>query len=103
VFRIKKNFVFAIVSIMLLVLLLPAISTFLLYASTTEEAIPPEDIDAERIMSLIDSATSHVNQTGRAIENGNSTEALRLLAEVRTDLNNINGNVTNLIFAVSGG
>jgi hypothetical protein len=102
VFRIKKNFVFAIVSIILLVLL-PVISTFPLYASTTEEAIPPEDIDAEKIMSLIDSATSHVNQTGKAIENGNSTEALRLLAEVRTDLNNINGNVTNLIFAVSGG
>jgi hypothetical protein len=102
VFRIKKNFVFAIVSIILLVLL-PVISTFPLYASTTEQVIPPEDIDAEKIMSLIDSATSHVNQTGKAIENGNSTEALRLLAEVRTDLNNINGNVTNLIFAVSGG
>ena len=71
------------------------------YASATQNWIGPEDIDVDKLLSLIDTATGHVNQTTKAIESGNSTMALRLLDEIRTDLNNINGNLTNLIFSVS--
>jgi hypothetical protein len=94
----KQNFVFAftIISVPFFVL-----SILTHYSSATENVAAPEDIDAEKIWSLIDTATGHVNQTTKAIESGNSTVALRLLAEIRTDLNNINGNVTDLIFSVS--
>ena len=71
------------------------------YASATQNSVGPEDIDVDKLLSLIDTATGHVNQTTKAIESGNSTMALRLLDEIRTDLNNINGNLTNLIFSVS--
>ena len=71
------------------------------YASATQNSVGPEDIDVDKLLSLIDTATGHVNQTTTAIESGNSTMALRLLDEIRTDLNNINGNLTNLIFSVS--
>jgi len=60
-----------------------------------------EDIDAEDISALIQSTAQHVNETAKAIESGNSTMALGLLAQIRTDLNNINGNITDLIFSVS--
>ena len=67
----------------------------------TQNTTAPEDIDVEKLSSLIDTATRHVNETAEAIESGNSTVALELLAQIRTDLNNINGNLTNLIFSVS--
>jgi hypothetical protein len=94
----KQNFVFAftIISVPFFVL-----SIVTHYSSAAQNATAPEDIDVEKIWSLIDTATGHVNQTTKAIESGNSTVALRLLAEIRTDLNNINGNVTDLIFSVS--
>jgi hypothetical protein len=94
----KQNFVFAftIISVPFFVL-----SILTHYSAAAQNATAPEDIDIEKIWSLIDTATGHVNQTTKAIESGNSTVALRLLAEIRTDLNNINGNVTDLIFSVS--
>ena len=97
-FTSKQNFVFAftIISVPFFVL-----SIVTHYSSAAQNATAPEDIDVEKIWSLIDTATGHVNQTTKAIESGNSTVALRLLAEIRTDLNNINGNVTDLIFSVS--
>jgi len=97
-FTSKQNFVFAftIISVPFFVL-----SIVTHYSSAAQNATAPEDIDVEKIWSLIDTATGHVNQTTKAIESGNSTVALRLLAEIRTDLNNINGNLTDLIFSVS--
>jgi len=97
-FTSKQNFVFAftIISVPFFVL-----SIVTHYSSAAQNATAPEDIDVEKIWSLIDTATGHVNQTTKAIESGNSTVALRLLAEIRTDLNNINANVTDLIFSVS--
>lgn len=50
---------------------------------------------------MIQSASQYVNETAKAIESGNSTEALELLAQIRAELNNINGNITDLIFSVS--
>ena len=60
-----------------------------------------EDIEAQDISVLIQYASQYVNETAKAIESGNSTEALELLAQIRAELNNINGNITDLIFSVS--
>lgn len=76
----------------------------LVYSSSASEVASPgptEDIESEDISALIQSAAQHVNETAKAIESGNSTVALGLLAQIRTDLNNINGNITDLIFSVS--
>ena len=54
-----------------------------------------------RVSSLINFTMTHVDQTRNAVEDGNSTEALRLLTVIRNDLTNIDGNVTDLIFSVS--
>jgi hypothetical protein len=82
-------------------MLLSVLLTFVSYASATEKAIPSEDIDVERVSSLINFTMTHVDQTRKAIEDGNSAEALRLLTVIRNDLTNIDGNVTDLIFSVS--
>lgn len=54
-----------------------------------------------RVSSLINFTVTHVDQTRKAIEDGNSAEALRLLTVIRNDLTNIDENVTDLIFSVS--
>jgi hypothetical protein len=98
----KKYFVFVFVSISIIqLMLLSVLLPFTSYASATEKAIPPEDIDFERVSSLINFTMTHVDQTRNAIEDGNSAEALRLLTVIRNDLTNINGNVTDLIFSAS--
>ena len=98
----KKYFVFVFVTISLIqLILLSVLLTFASYASATEKAIPPEDIDVERVSSLINFTKTHVDQTRKAVEDGNSAEALRLLTIIRNDLTNIDGNVTDLIFSVS--
>jgi|ERR671923_867378 hypothetical protein len=98
----KKYFVFVFVTISLIqLMLLSVLLTFASYASATEKAIPSEDIDVERVSSLINFTMTHVDQTRKAIEDGNSAEALRLLTVIRNDLTNIDGNVTDLIFSVS--
>jgi type IV secretory pathway VirB6-like protein len=72
------------------------------YSSASEDIVtaPTEDVLSEDISALIQSAAQHVNETAKAIESGNSTLALGLLDQIRTDLNNINGNITDLIFSV---
>lgn len=74
--------------------------SFTYYSSATQDT-PTEDVDAEDIWALFQSTNEHVNQTAQAIESGNSTVALELLGQIRTDLNNISGNVTDLIFSAS--
>jgi len=99
----SKKTVISVFANAIIFLLFFAPSTFTHYSSAsvdTSTAIT-EDISAEDISTLIRSATQHVNETAEAIESGNSTVALGLLAQIRTDLNNINGNVTDLIFSVS--
>jgi hypothetical protein len=69
--------------------------------STATQYTPTEDIDVEDIWALFQTTNEHVNQTAKAIESGNSTVALELLTQIRADLNNLNGNVTDLIFSAS--
>jgi hypothetical protein len=93
-------FVFVTISLIQL-MLVSVLLTFASYASATEKAIPSEDIDVERVSSLINFTMTHVDQTRKAIEDGNSAEALRLLTVISNDLTNIDGNVTDVIFSVS--
>lgn len=74
-FTLKKNpvFAFTIFSVLFLV-----VTIMTHYASATQNSVGPEDIDVDKLLSLIDTATGHVNQTTTAIESGNSTMALRL-------------------------
>ena len=75
---------------------------FASYSSASDVASTDgEDIEAQDISALIQSASQYVNETAKAIESGNSTEALELLAQIRAELNNINENITDLIFSVS--
>lgn len=75
---------------------------FASYSSASDVASTDgEDVEAQDISALIQSASQYVNETAKAIESGNSTEALELLAQIRAELNNINGNITDLIFSVS--
>jgi hypothetical protein len=74
--------------------------SFTYYSAATQNA-PTEDIVAGDLWALFQSTNEHVNQTAEAIESGNSTVALELLTQIRADLNNINGNVTDLIFSAS--
>jgi hypothetical protein len=71
------------------------------YYSTATPNTPTEDVDTEDLWALFQSTNEHVNQTVEAIESGNSTVALELLTQIRADLNNLNGNVTDLIFSAS--
>lgn len=77
--------------------------SFTYYSSASEDILtaPTEDVLSDDISALIQSASQHVNETAKAIESGNTTVALELLAQIRTDLNNINGNITDLLFSVS--
>jgi hypothetical protein len=94
--RMKNSiYVSALIGLMLLV-----IPGFTYYSSATQDT-PTEDIDAEDIWGLFRSADDHLNQTVDAVESGNSSVALELLGQVRSDLRDINGNVTNLIFSAS--
>jgi hypothetical protein len=89
-------FIFALAIIFLLFFTL----SFTYYSAATQNS-PTEDIVAEDLWALFQSTNEHVNQTAEAIESGNSTVALELLTQIRADLNNINGNVTDLIFSAS--
>jgi hypothetical protein len=54
-----------------------------------------------RFSSLITNANFTIDEAIQAVQDNNSTETLRLLSELRSDIANINGNVTNLIFSVA--
>ncbi len=71
------------------------------FATVLPQPAQTESQESTAISSLIATANFHINQTIQAIQNDNSSEALRLLSELRSDISNINGNVTNLIFSAS--
>ena len=55
----------------------------------------------EAISLLITNANLTIDEAIQAVQDNNSTETLLLLSELRSDINDINGNVTNLIFSVA--
>jgi hypothetical protein len=70
------------------------------YASSPQ---PPftESQESMMISSSIETANLHIDEAIKAVQHNNSTQALSLLSQLRTDISNINSNVTNLIFSVS--
>jgi hypothetical protein len=70
------------------------------FASSPQPATT-EPQENEAISSLITNANFTIDEAIQAVRDNNSTETLRLLSELRSDLADINGNVTNLIFSVA--
>ena len=63
---------------------------------------PFTESDYSDAVSLsINNANLTIDEAIQAVQNNNSTETLRLLSELRSDLAAINGNVTNLVFSVA--
>jgi hypothetical protein len=56
---------------------------------------------SDAVSLSINNANLTIDEAIQAVQNGNSTETLQLLSELRSDLADINGNVTNLIFSVA--
>jgi hypothetical protein len=63
---------------------------------------PFTESDYSDAVSLsITNANLTIDEAIQAVQDNNSTEILQLLSELRSDLVDINGNVTNLIFSVA--
>ena len=72
------------------------------YASTAQPPPPfTESQGSMMISSSIETANTHIDEAIKAVQDDNSTQALSLLSQLRTDISNINNNVTNLIFSAS--
>jgi hypothetical protein len=68
----------------------------------TSPTTPFTESDYSDAVSLsITNANLTIDEAIQAVQDNNSTETLQLLSELRSDLVDINGNVTNLIFSVA--
>ena len=71
-----------------------------IFATSPQPPLTESDYD-EAISLLITNANLTIDEAIQAVQDNNSTETLQLLSELRSDLADINGNVTNLIFSVA--
>jgi hypothetical protein len=69
--------------------------------STSPQPPFDESQESDLISTSIESANLHVKDAMQAIQQNDSSEAMRALEELQYDLSNINGNVTNLQFTVA--
>ena len=70
------------------------------FASSPQPPFTESDY-SDAVSLSINNANLTIDQAIQAVQNDNSTETLQLLSELRSDLADINGNVTNLIFEVA--
>jgi hypothetical protein len=91
---------FAAVASCSIPIVLLLISTMDAYSTSPQ---PPfdESQESDMISTSIESANLHVEDAMQAIQQNDSSEAMRALEELQYDLSNINGNVTNLQFTVT--
>lgn len=91
---------FAAVASCSIPIVLLLISTMDAYSTSPQ---PPfdESQEGDMISTSIESANLHVEDAMQAIQQNDSSEAMRALEELQYDLSNINGNVTNLQFTVT--
>jgi hypothetical protein len=91
---------FAAVASCSIPIVLLLISTIDAYSTSPQ---PPfdESQESDMISTSIESANLHVEDAMQAIQQNDSSEAMRALEELQYDLSNINGNVTNLQFTVT--
>jgi hypothetical protein len=69
--------------------------------STSPQPPFDESQESDMISTSIESANLHVGDAMQAIQQNDSSEAMRALEELQYDLSNINGNLTNLQFTVT--
>ncbi|MGH9964658.1 MAG: hypothetical protein ACRD5E_07515 [Nitrososphaeraceae archaeon] len=69
--------------------------------STSPQPPFDESQESDLISTSIESANLHVEDAMQAIQQNDSSEAMRALEELQYDLSNINGNLTNLQFTVT--
>jgi hypothetical protein len=69
--------------------------------STSPQPQFDESQESDLISTSIESANLHVKDAMQAIQQNDSSEAMRALEELQYDLSNINGNLTNLQFTVT--
>lgn len=72
----------------------------LVFASSPQPPFTESDY-SDAVSLSINNANLTIDEAIQAVQNDNSTETLQLLSELRSDLADINGNVTNLIFEVA--
>ncbi|MGH9996271.1 MAG: hypothetical protein ACRD4J_13700 [Nitrososphaeraceae archaeon] len=91
---------FAAVASCSIPIVLLLISTLDAYSTSPQ---PPfdESQESDLISTSIESANLHVEDAMQAIQQNDSSEAMRALEELQYDLSNINGNLTNLQFTVT--
>jgi hypothetical protein len=91
---------FAAVASCSIPIVLLLISTMDAYSTSPQ---PPfnESQESDLISTSIESANLHVEDAMQAIQQNDSSEAMRALEELQYDLSNINGNLTNLQFTVT--
>jgi hypothetical protein len=96
--QILKLFVFVVSCFMALVM---ALNSPMYVYSTSPQPPFDESQESDMISSSIENANLHVENAMQAIQQNDSSAAMRYLEELQYDLSNINGNVTNLLFTVS--
>ncbi|MGH9987009.1 MAG: hypothetical protein ACRD8W_23945 [Nitrososphaeraceae archaeon] len=91
---------FAAVASCSIPIVLLLISTMDAYSTSPQ---PPfdESQESDLISTSIESANLHIEDAMQAIQQNDSSEAMRALEELQYDLSNINGNLTNLQFTVT--
>jgi hypothetical protein len=90
-----NKLLFTTTSLVIFQVLFPSI-----FASSPQPPFTESDY-SDAVSLSINNANITIDEAIQAVQDNNSTETLRLLSEMRSDLANINGNVTNLIFSVA--
>jgi sensor histidine kinase YesM len=70
------------------------------FASSPQPPFTESDY-SDAVSLSINNANTTIDEIIQAVRDNNSTETLQLLSELRSDLADINGNVTDLIFSVA--
>jgi hypothetical protein len=91
----QNKLLFATIGLIICQVLFPSVIA-------TSPTTPFTESDYSDAVSLsITNANLTIDEAIQAVQDNNSTETLQLLSELRSDIADINGNVTNLIFSVA--
>jgi hypothetical protein len=71
-----------------------------IFATSPQPPLTESDY-SDAISLSITNANQAIDEAIQAVRDNNSTETLQLLTELRSDLADINSNVTNLVFSVA--
>ena len=91
----QNKLLFATIGLIICQVLFPSI-----FASSPTTPFTESDY-SDAVSLSITNANLTIDEAIQAVQDNNSTETLQLLSELRSDIADINGNVTNLIFSVA--